>query len=459
VKSKTTLILLLVGVGYLIFVIYGSLVPLEFRARPFAEAWHDFQNMRYLQLGIGSRSDWVANLLLFIPLSFLWLGVFWPPRSILLKVLASLAVLAASLSLCFGIEFTQLFFPTRTVSLNDIIAETIGAHIGIVLWWLTGPLLLKWFSGWRGTHSSAALAQKICYVYLFILFAYNLLPLDLSLSPVEIYHKWKEGKVVLGPFGYAYPNAAWKWYGLIGDMAIWVPVGFLLKLYSNKSKLALLGRVILWAILLEFSQLFVYTRISDITDILTAGLGGFFGIAIAGFIYPGTKEKLPLAASAQTLLKYNWLSICVFFICFWVAVIAFVFWYPFNFYFDSEFFASRLHYFETSLLFESYYWGSEFMAITQVFRKAVFFMPLGIALGTIEKYIPHLVRRYLFAAGSFMFMMAVAFTIELGQTLLPGKHPELTDFILKTLGGVTGYLLVILLSSYLSGYSLKARSS
>ncbi len=91
-----TLILRLAGIGYLIFVIYGSLVPLEYRARPFAEAWREFQNIRYLQLGIASRSDWVANLLLFIPLSFLWLGIFWPSRSFLLKVLASLAVLAAS---------------------------------------------------------------------------------------------------------------------------------------------------------------------------------------------------------------------------------------------------------------------------------------------------------------------------------------------------------------------------
>ena len=58
--------------GYTAFVIYGSLVPLRFRARPLDEAWAYFQQIPYLELGIGSRADWVANILLFVPLAFLW---------------------------------------------------------------------------------------------------------------------------------------------------------------------------------------------------------------------------------------------------------------------------------------------------------------------------------------------------------------------------------------------------
>jgi len=40
--SKTGFLLLSLAAGYLFFVIYGSLVPLEFRARAFAEAWQDY---------------------------------------------------------------------------------------------------------------------------------------------------------------------------------------------------------------------------------------------------------------------------------------------------------------------------------------------------------------------------------------------------------------------------------
>ena len=55
------------------FVIYGSLVPLNFQPRPLAEAIDAFRNIRYLNLDIASRADWVANILLFVPLAFLTL--------------------------------------------------------------------------------------------------------------------------------------------------------------------------------------------------------------------------------------------------------------------------------------------------------------------------------------------------------------------------------------------------
>ena len=66
--------------GYSAFVIYGSLVPLHFQRQPLDEAWAYFQQIPYLDLGIGSRADWVANILLFVPLAFLWHGVLWPRR-------------------------------------------------------------------------------------------------------------------------------------------------------------------------------------------------------------------------------------------------------------------------------------------------------------------------------------------------------------------------------------------
>jgi hypothetical protein len=49
------------ALAYAVFVVYGSLVPLEFRALPLDEAWSRFQHMPFLDLGLGSRADWVAN--------------------------------------------------------------------------------------------------------------------------------------------------------------------------------------------------------------------------------------------------------------------------------------------------------------------------------------------------------------------------------------------------------------
>ena len=63
--------LALLAIGYLVFVVYGSLVPLRYTPLPWDHALARFQEIPFLQLGIGSRADWVANLLLFIPLTFL----------------------------------------------------------------------------------------------------------------------------------------------------------------------------------------------------------------------------------------------------------------------------------------------------------------------------------------------------------------------------------------------------
>ena len=59
---------------YLVFVVYGSLVPLDFTPLPLDEAIERFRRIRFLNLGIGSRADWVANGLLMIPLAFLLCG-------------------------------------------------------------------------------------------------------------------------------------------------------------------------------------------------------------------------------------------------------------------------------------------------------------------------------------------------------------------------------------------------
>ncbi len=75
-------LLRLAALVYTAFVIYGSLVPLEFRALPWDEAVARFAAIPWLRLGIGSRADWVANLLLFIPLTFLWMGAL-PPGVVL----------------------------------------------------------------------------------------------------------------------------------------------------------------------------------------------------------------------------------------------------------------------------------------------------------------------------------------------------------------------------------------
>src|SRR4029453_18939850 len=66
--------LALMALGWTVFAVYGSLVPLKYQVVDFADAVERFRNLPPLWFGMGTRADWVANILLFIPLTFLWMG-------------------------------------------------------------------------------------------------------------------------------------------------------------------------------------------------------------------------------------------------------------------------------------------------------------------------------------------------------------------------------------------------
>lgn len=58
----------------LAFVIYGSLAPLTFWPVSFDKAWEHFAWCFSRPVAVSQRSDWAANILLFIPLGFVAMG-------------------------------------------------------------------------------------------------------------------------------------------------------------------------------------------------------------------------------------------------------------------------------------------------------------------------------------------------------------------------------------------------
>lgn len=123
--------LALVWLLYLGFVVYGSLVPLDFHPRPFSDAWSAFRNLQYLHIDASGRADWIANAVLYVPLAFLttgWLSRWSAPR--FSQVVFALCLCGA---VALAIEFAQLFFPPRTVSWNDLVAEALGSVAGTAL--------------------------------------------------------------------------------------------------------------------------------------------------------------------------------------------------------------------------------------------------------------------------------------------------------------------------------------
>ena len=415
------------ALAYLAFVIYGSLVPLDFRAVEMVDAVERFRRIPFLDLGIGSRADWVANLLLFIPLSYLVAASVWPGRRGT-RLLTTGLIAIGCIALSVAIEFTQIFFPPRTVSQNDIIAESVGALLGLTAWWLWGQRSVAWLASWQHARGAASLAEKLFWLYLLLLFGYNVLPLDLTISLVEIYHKWAEGRINLIPFAATPLEPVRFVYEVVTDAALWVPFSLVLTLSGRVSSRSALFWTLAAAVLLEAMQLLVYSRYSDVTDLITAAPGAFAGVWLAGRLRPH-----PLRPESLTRVQGARVWTIVGMILAWCLLLAAIFWYPFKLSRDTELMRRGINAF-FQVPFVTYYYGSELRAITEVFHKVGFFIPLGGMLAWLRWSLGHRGR---LSGGDTMLVLTLLgppLLIELGQVMLVDKSPGSTDLVLEWLG-------------------------
>lgn len=209
---------------YTVFVVYGSLVPLDFHARPWDEAISRFRDIPFLDLGVGSRADWMANLILYLPLGFLWMGALsgraGPAAR---RIVGAVATVVLVVVLATIVEFAQLFFPPRTVSLNDLYAEWLGGALGLALWPLTGHSLgglwHRFAAG--GAHAVRAALVGYALLYLFL----SLFPYDFLVSAAEWRAHLDSGKVGWLFAGGCGAGCAVK---LLPEMLAVVPFGLLL---------------------------------------------------------------------------------------------------------------------------------------------------------------------------------------------------------------------------------------
>ena len=66
---------------------------------------------------------------------------------------------------------------------------------------------------WDGERALPGNQGRLLFAYLVLFLAWQLMPLDLSLSPVELYRKWRDGRVLLLPFSSLPPgvfDAGWQ---------------------------------------------------------------------------------------------------------------------------------------------------------------------------------------------------------------------------------------------------------
>lgn len=268
------------------FVAYGSLVPLEYKPHP--DAWQAFLHTPWLQLGVGSRADWVANILLYLALAYFATGAVLTsriPAAIRLVLLG--LVLSACLAMAVGIEYLQLFFPPRTVSRNDLLAEGIGTALGALFWFISGRRIARMWERFvaGGAQSMRALLALYAIGYLAISF----FPYDFLVSTAELGAKLaKPGSVSLGP-GLTCGKPFTCGVKLVAETVLVIPVGVLLVLVTRSGRRAarrigtaggfVAGAAI--GLLVEAVQILLASGATQGISILTRGLGTAWGVALA----------------------------------------------------------------------------------------------------------------------------------------------------------------------------------
>ncbi len=104
------------------FIVYGSLFPFNFQAdpKPLAEFYSNWHMLRNL-------SDASDNFLLFIPLGIALDACFRTRSARLVAGLASLLLLGV------GVQLLQLYLPTRTAAMSDVLWNAVGLIVGMML--------------------------------------------------------------------------------------------------------------------------------------------------------------------------------------------------------------------------------------------------------------------------------------------------------------------------------------
>lgn len=429
---------LVVAIGWTAFALYGSLVPLRFSAVSLGEAVERFQALMATAPQGGSRTDWATNFLLLLPSAFFGLGAMWSRRSFGRNVLASAAVMAVLAVVACLLEFLQLWVPGRTSSRRDVEAQWLGASVGILLWWAAGRFAIEWIARVRAATRPLSGIELALVFYTVLVVGYGILPLDLTISPIQILAKAREGRVILVPFLFTERTWELTLYSQLSEIALWIPVGAYWMLRRAGSIQGAVLRTLAVAAVLETIQIFVVTRTVDVNDLIAAAAGGALGAWGVRRLWLSTTAPVdrPTARIARAWLVWA-LAVAA-----WCVVAATAYWYPFDFHLTGAFIHDRLA--RVSLVpFHSYYWSTEFNATTQLFRKMAVFVPLGMILGRGWQQLGHgSVARLAYATAAAGFVVCAAVAIELGQVALPGKVPDPTDAALGVLGSIVGVMLV-----------------
>ena len=411
--------LALCAISFTLFVTYGSLVPFEGRDYSLAQAIDMFAGINYLQLGVNSRADWIANALIYLPVGYFWCGYLRMKGA---GLASQITVVAGLLILIVSVEFLQIFVAPRTVSLNDLIAESIGLVLGYGLWTCTGAKFIQIVSSIQSQGRIALPHLLILYLVFYLLFA--LFPYDFYISLNELTQGFSKRSISI--FTIPDGNTGLRYVILrIVDLMVAVPVGLLVcraKLIRNQWQLVLVFVPAL--LVIELLQVFMETGTVLLFAVVLKTAGLLLGWQMEAR-YPIT-NWLPNQAG---LLKILTILMLPYF--FFVAL-----YKGWNFSGGTSFSHALGTLAETNFLpFYYHYYVTEVRALISLLIQTAMVAPLGCYLYFYDSQ-----RSRHFTFASLALLGAVfALVFELGALFLSGLRPDPTNLLIAAFSVYASY--------------------
>jgi glycopeptide antibiotics resistance protein len=277
---------------FVAFAVWGSLFPFDVRPLSAGDALALFWSAWQTGPASWSRSDFASNVLLFIPIGLFGCATFdrwWPDR----HTRAILTVLVLAVLLSSWLEVAQALVPSRTSSVVDVLAETLGAAAGLVLWRIGSHRIDACLAAAEQVVGRASYADRALLAYAALFALAWLLPFDFTLRPNEIADKFEHKRLLFLPFTPS-PDAISPAMLLL-TCAASIPLGIVALRFSRRARYPMTGSmaVSMAALLvLEAGQVLVFSRTTDATALAAAMAGVVAGAAVTRLARSETASPL-----------------------------------------------------------------------------------------------------------------------------------------------------------------------
>ena len=425
---------------------YVGLVPFSFALPVDVSILETFR--RSAEHGIGSRANFLANILLFIPVGFFGAGALVGRTSrTWITAIAVSCLLIASGVLSLAVEVLQVLVPSRTPSLADVGAQVTGAVAGIGCWFAAHREVHAWAA--RRTSAGVGPLETSLWVYAVVRVLGLLLPLNVTVSLSTLVDKYRRGTIIIDPLQSFHRSDFLQ--GAVAELVLTAPIGILAYLLAtrHRARRPVLTGVVLgtvFSVSMELAQVIVISRTADIMDVVTGTIGAVAGIVVATMFMDAPTVREPLGPRRVWAFAGLLLSL---------AAYAAYNLSPFDFARPDDV-SERV-----SMLFQipfySYYVGPELESLSGAMLKVLLGVPVGVFCGLAAAQLlnvyPRVVMLVALAGG-----VACFFAVEAGQVLLPSRYPDTTDVALAACGLWLGLTAVRVATNNKSGSATDAPS-